>query len=113
MKRALVLSTAFLLCTAGLQAQSKDPHAPLRNYAARVLPKCPGGVLTLEPLAVNIRNFNAFSVTVRSSDQYCGTQKYLLYSPTTQQVLIGSVIPIPASGKPSNVRVAEEAGKLM
>ncbi len=113
MKRALVLSTAFLLCTAAVQAQSKDPHAPLRNYASRVLPKCPGGVLTLEPLAVNIRNFNAYQVTVRSSDQYCGTQKYLLHSPTTQQVLIGSVIPIPASRKPSNERVAEEAGKLL
>ena len=113
MKRALAFSFAFLLCSTALEAQSKDPYASLRNYAARVLPKCPQGVMTLEPLNAPVKNFNVFQLTLRSSDKYCGTQKYLLYSPTTQQVLIGSVVEIPANGKPTNVRIAEEAGRLL
>lgn len=108
MKRALVLSVAFLLSSAGLHAQSRDPLAPIKNYASRVLPKCPGGVLTLEPIEMNVRNFQVFGATVRSTDQYCGTQKYLLYSPATQQVLLGMVVELPQNGKPLNVRIAEE-----
>src|SRR5687768_7689774 len=113
MKRALVFPIAFLLCSTALQAQSRDPYAHIRNYASRVLPKCPAGVLTIEPVAANVKNFNVFAVTVRSSDQYCGTQKYLLYSPTTQQILIGTIIELPSNGKPANVRIAEEASRLL
>ncbi len=113
MKRALVLCAAFFLSSAAVTidvtAQSRDPLAPIKNYAASVLPKCPGGVLTVEPVEMNVRNFQVFAVTVRSTDQYCGTQKYLLYSPATQQVLMGVVIELPQNGKPVNTRIAEEA----
>ena len=112
MKRALVFSVAFLLSSVAVtvpsQAQSRDPLAPIKSYAARVLPKCPGGVLTLEPVEIAVQNFQAFSATVRSTDQYCGTQKYLLYSPKTQQVLMGVVLELPQNGKALNVRIAEE-----
>jgi len=113
MKRALVLSIAFLLSTTAVQAQAKDPLAPLRGYLARVLPRCPGGVITVEPLNAPVKNFNVYSVTLRSNDQYCGMQKYALHSPVTQQVLIGSVVELPSNGKPANIRIAEEAGRLM
>ena len=114
MKRALGFAIAFLLSSTALQAQARDPLAPIRSYAARVLPKCPGGVLTLEPVPdMGPKNFQAFTVTVRSTDQYCGTQKYLLYSPTSGQVLMGVVLELPASGKPVNVRIAEETSKRL
>lgn len=113
MKRALGISIAFLLCSPALQAQSKDPYAHIKNYASRVLPKCPAGVLTVEPMTVNVKNFQVFSLSLRSSDQYCGTQRYALYSPATQQILIGSVVELPANGKPVNVRIAEEASRRM
>ena len=108
MKRALLFSIAFLFSSAAVQAQARDPLAPVKNYAARVLPKCPGGVLTLEPVDMAPKNFQVFSVTVRSSDQYCGTQKYLLFSPASQQVLLGMILELPSNGKPANVRIAEE-----
>lgn len=113
MKRALVFSIAFLLASTAVQAQSRDPYAPLKSYAARVLPKCADGVITIEPVELNPRNFQGYNVTLRSSDQYCGTQRTMLYSPTTQQVLMGVVLELPGSGKPTNVRIAEEASKRL
>lgn len=117
MKRALVLSTALLLSSAGLtvpsHGQSRDTLAPLKTYASKVLPKCPGGVLTLEPVDMNVKNFQAFAATVRSTDQYCGTQKYMLFSPATQQVLMGVVLELPQNGKPLNTRIAEEASSRL
>ena len=113
MKRALALSAVFLLSATAVQAQAKDPLAPLRNYVARVLPKCPDGVVTLEPLGSQVKNFNAFTVQLRSTDKYCGGQKYVLHSPVTQQVLIGSIVDLPANGQPANLRVADVAGRML
>ena len=113
MKRALLFLT-FLACSVAASAQSLDPNATLKAYAAKVLPRCPGGVLTLEPFnSAGPANFKPYVVTVRSDDQYCGTQKYLLYSPKSQQILIGAVIPLPKDQRPANVRISEEAGRLL
>jgi protein-disulfide isomerase len=114
MKRALLALSIAILASPAAMAQAKDPFAPIRAYAQKVLPKCPGGTLTLEPLNGSPKNFQAFQLTLRSTDKYCGAQKYLLYSPATQQVLIGSVIELPAaSGKTVGDRVAAEASRLL
>jgi protein-disulfide isomerase len=112
MKRALL---AFTLLTAvAAQAQSRDPYATLKNYAAKVLPRCPGGTLTIEPVnSAGPANFNAYVATLRSSDQYCGTQKYILTSTKSQQVVVGSVIPLPNDARPIQTRVTEEASRLL
>src|ERR1700741_5413722 len=97
MKRAQLLISllcAFLPVAAQAQrlpaAMTGDQTATLRDYAMKVLPRCPGGVTTLEPVqGGGPVNFTAYVATVRSDDKYCGTQKYLLYSPKTQQILIG------------------------
>lgn len=113
MKRAL-LAVTVLLAAAVAQAQSLDPHAHLKAYAAKVLPRCPGGTLTLEPLgSPGPANFTAYVVTLRSSDQYCGAQKYLLHSTKSQQILLGSVIQLPKDQRPIATRVAEEATRLI
>ncbi|MEO8379335.1 MAG: thioredoxin domain-containing protein [Acidobacteriota bacterium] len=113
MKRAL-LAFALLLCSAVLQAQSLDPNATLKAYAAKVLPRCADATVTFEAsTAPGPTNFQSNIMTVRSSDQYCGTRKYVLYSPKSQAVLIGSVIELPKDNRPANVRISEEATRLL
>jgi len=116
-KRALLAATLFVGTIAGAfhaSAQSVDPNAPLKAYAEKVLPRCPMGNIVLEtqPGAAPA-GFQLFTVTVRSSDQYCGTKKYLLYSKTSQQVVIGSIIQLPRDGKPAATRISEEASRLL
>jgi protein-disulfide isomerase len=120
MKRAqlflsLVCISVFATAAQAQRLQSvNDQNASLRDYAMKVLPRCPNGVVTLEPLqSAGPVNFSAFVATVRSDDKYCGTQKYLLYSPKTQQILIGSVIPVPNDGRPVHVRLTEKTTELL
>jgi protein-disulfide isomerase len=116
MKRAL-LALSLLLCSTALQAQRLAQPAALstlRDYAMKALPQCPGGALTLEPVqGGGPANFTAYIAQVRSTDKYCGTQKYFLYSPTTQQVLLGSVIPLEADGRATHLRVTDKATELL
>ena len=112
MKRALL--AIALLTTAAAHAQSRDPYATLKSYATKVLPRCPGGTITIEPVnTTGPANFTPYVVTLRSSDQYCGTQKYLLHSTKSQQVVLGTVIPLPNDGRPVGTRVSEEATRLL
>ncbi|HYC58320.1 MAG TPA: thioredoxin domain-containing protein [Thermoanaerobaculia bacterium] len=117
MKRALLVISLFL-CAAAAQAQFRpsttDQTATLRDYAAKVLPRCPNGVVTLEPVrSAGPTNFTAYVATVRSDDKYCGTQKYVLHSPKTQQMLIGTVIPVPKDGRPTATRFSEKSTELL
>jgi protein-disulfide isomerase len=116
MKRALFALTLLAASSvAHAQARVADPAATLKNYVARVLPRCPGGVLTMEAMRTQASpaNFTPYLATLRSSDQYCGSQKYVLYSPKSQQVLVGTVIPLPNDKRPTPVRVTEEATRLI
>lgn len=113
MKRVLLAAT-LLVSTAAAQAQSLDPLSTLKNYVSKVMPRCPGASLTFDALQPPApANFTAYTATLRSSDQYCGGQKYVLYSPKSQQVLIGSVIPLTPDKAPIGVRVAQEATRLL
>lgn len=111
MKRALLTLTILVCATA--EAQRLDATAPLKEYAAKVLPSCPGGTLEMEPIPGGPAGFNTYGVTLRSTDQYCGVKKYLLHSPKTQQILIGAVVQLPQDARPTNVRIAEQSKKLL
>jgi protein-disulfide isomerase len=113
MKRALL--ALALLVTSAASAQSLDPNAGLKSYAAKILPRCPNATLTLEPSTTAAPPaFRSFVVTQRSAtDQTCGGQRQLLHSSKTQQVLIGSLIPLASDARPANVRIAEEATRLI
>lgn len=113
MKRSLLFFVTLLVCAATAQAQMVDPLAPLKTYAAKALPRCPEGVLTMERMQGGPQNFNSFAVTIRSSDQHCGGQKYLLHSPKTHQILVGIVVPLPENGKPTAARLTEESARLL
>jgi protein-disulfide isomerase len=116
MKKTILTLATLLLCSTAF-AQGKiaaDSTAALRNYAAKMLPRCPGGTLTLEPInEQGPAGFRAYAATLRSSDQYCGTQKFLLHSPKSGQVLMGSVIPLPADARPAVQRISATASELL
>lgn len=117
MKRAL-FAAALFACSFSLSSEGQnlvDTNAALKAYAIKVFPRCPDGSATFEPLkSRGPANFSTFILTVRSAtDQYCGAQKYVLHSTKSQQVLVGTVIPLPADKRPANVRISEEATRLL
>lgn len=113
MKRAFLAIASLLVCTFA-QAQMVDPTAPLKAYASKALPRCPGGALTLEPVTVTgPANFNTYAVTLRSTDKHCGGQKFLLHAPGSGQIVIGSVLPLPQDARPADVRVAEASSQAL
>jgi protein-disulfide isomerase len=112
MKRALLL-LATLLVAAASQAQMKDPLAPLKSYAAKSMPRCSDPILSVDQLENGPVNFEFYRVTLRSSDQYCGSVKYLWYSPKTQQIVLGPVVKISDAPKPLAARIGDEVSKAM
>ena len=112
MKR-LLLALGALSLAANVHAATAD-SVTLRNYAIKALQRCPDAVVTLEPVAqAGPTNFRLYTLEMTSSDSACGTSKYLLYSPTTQQVVLGAVFALPADNRPTNVRVASHASGLV
>lgn len=116
MKRALLVLSLFVCATAA-QAQrlpsAADQTAAVREYASKVLPRCPGGVLQLERGQAGPVGFNVYVATVRTDDKFCGTQKFVLHSPKTNQVLVGSVIPVAKDGRPVAVRLTDKTTELL
>jgi len=106
MKRTLLFLTT-LLVVAGANAQMADPLAPLKNYAAKSLQRCPDSVMTMERVQGGPLNFESYSVKIESTDKYCGGQKVLIYSPRTQQILIGWVMELPRDSRPVASRIAD------
>jgi protein-disulfide isomerase len=91
------------------------PPPGLVSWVNKALTKCPESKVSVEevtpPLAPT--NFQVFAVTQTSSDTACGGTKYLLFSPTTQQILMGAVIPLPADARPAEARVNEVSSNLL
>jgi protein-disulfide isomerase len=112
MKRVLLaIGVTAVAITAS--AASADIQT-LTNYAKRALTKCPDSVVKLDPVPQQgPAGFLIYQVTQTSSDKNCGTQKMLLYSPATQQVLMGTIFPLPMDGRPIEQRVADEASQLL
>lgn len=105
-------ATAFLTLSAS--AVPAD-QATLRAYALKALPRCPDSTLTLTPFGQSGGpvGFQIYQVKLTSSDQYCGTQKYLLYSPKSDQIFLGTVIPLAPDSRPVAARVGEKASELL
>ncbi len=86
----------------------------LKVYARQALGRCPDAIVTAEPvLQAGPLNFVVFDVKVKSSDESCNTRKYLMYSPSTQQVILGTVFALPADGKPLDQRISEQSSQLL
>src|SRR5262245_45667029 len=103
------LSIAVLLTLATLSAFAQRADlATLRNYAIKAMPRCPGSVISLEQMAkTGPAGFIAYSLTQTSTDDTCGKKTFFLYSPASQQILIGSVFPLAQDSRPATDRIAE------
>jgi protein-disulfide isomerase len=113
MKR-LLIATLLLFAAVAAQAQMADPTAPLKSYAAKAMPRCPEGTIDFERIPnAGIQNFEAYAVTLRSSDKYCGGKKFLLHAPRTNTILLGTVLPLANDARAVNVRVEEEAARVL
>jgi protein-disulfide isomerase len=107
MKKLLIATTVALSVPLCASAQSSDLNA-LRAYAAKAMPRCPGSKVTLEPLPnAGPAGFIPYGLTHTSSDSTCGRKTYFFYSPSSQQIVIGSLFPLPKDGRPANDRIAE------
>lgn len=109
--------TLIALCTLAfslsLSAAPIDVAA-IRSYAVKALARCPNPVVTMEPIPqAGPLNFVLYDLRIKSSDENCNERKYVLYSPSTQQVILGSVFSLPTDGKPVDARLTEHATKLL
>ncbi len=88
--------------------------AELTHYAEHAFSQCPAQAFTVDPVnQVGPAGFDLYKVTETSSDQYCGSQKYLLVSPKSGQILLGTVIRLPDDPRPVHIRVAEHASNIL
>jgi protein-disulfide isomerase len=112
MKQLSAALLLLLLC-ASASAAMVDVAA-LRAYAKGAISRCPDAVVTIEPiLQSGPMNFLVYDVTVKSKDENCATRKYLLFSPSTQQVILGTAFVLPQDGRPLNVRLSEHSSELL
>jgi protein-disulfide isomerase len=112
MKRLPILIAALVAASLSLPASANQ--AALKTWAERALPRCPGAAVALEKIdQQGPANFVVYRARQTSSDKNCGTQKYILHSPVTGQIVMGSIIPLPNDARPLQVRVNEEAGSLL
>jgi len=106
---------ALGLAAAALTASAAPADmVSLTNYAKRALPKCTDSVVKLDVVPQQgPAGFQAYELKQTSSDPSCGSQKLLLYSPSTQQVLIGTIFALPMDPRPVDQRVADQASQLL
>src|SRR5262249_4071707 len=103
------LSLGFFLALFPLFAFAQRADlTTLRAYAAKAMPRCAGTVITLDQLPnAGPAGFVPYKLTHTSTDKSCGSETYLLSSPPSQQVFIGTVFPLAADARPATDRIAE------
>jgi protein-disulfide isomerase len=111
--KKIALAALLAFTTVPLTAAPANVDA-LRNYIGKALPSCPDSKITMEPIShPGPAGFLPFAVTQTSSDTSCGGQKVALYSPGSNQVIVGSVFALPADGRSALERVAQTASELL
>jgi protein-disulfide isomerase len=105
---------AILFALLPLCASAAAPDlTAIRTYTLRALEQCPDTKLDLKPvLNGGPAGFVMYEATMTSSDKDCGRHVFVMVSPVTQQVLIGTVFMLPP-GNSLDARVASLAGELL
>src|SRR5436189_6393065 len=112
MIRKTALAFAFLASTS-LSAATPSIQM-LQDYAVKALTKCPDNKIVLQPINESgPSGFIAFELTQTSSDPTCGRHTLLLFSPSSNQVLIGSTIALPPDGRTAEARIADTASQIL
>jgi protein-disulfide isomerase len=114
MKRAL-LATVLALLPLCASAQKAPPlNKALTDFAARSLAICPEQKLTVSPVGqVGPKGFDLYQLTQESADSSCQHKAYLLHSPSTGQILIGTIFTLEQDGKPPTARIAQVASDAL
>jgi protein-disulfide isomerase len=111
--KKIALSALLALASIPVTAAPANVDA-LRSYLLKAMPQCPDSKLTVEAIShVGPTGFIPFSATQTSSDTACGAQKVVLYSPNTNQVIIGTVFALAPDGRSAEDRVAEMASEIL
>src|SRR5262249_45015148 len=109
--KKIALAPLFFFTAVPLLAVNTDA---LRTYVIRALAKCPDQKITIQPIdQPGPFGFFPFTVAQTSSDTTCGREAIALYSPSTNQVLIGSVFALPVDNRSLEMRVTETASRLL
>jgi len=113
MMKKIVLVTLFVLAVAPLSAAPAN-LAALEAYATKALTKCPDSKITLTPInQPGPSGFVAFALKETSSDTGCGRNTFLLYSPSSSQVIIGTVFALPIDNRSAEARISATASALL
>jgi protein-disulfide isomerase len=111
MKRVLIASILALACLPAVAAADNIPA--IVKYVERLLPSCPGEKTTIEPVKQDgPSGFNLYIATKTSTDAACSAKKYVLYSPATEQILMGQIFSLP-QGPSLQTRLEEEGTTLL
>jgi protein-disulfide isomerase len=115
MKRALLATVLALLPFCALAQRAPSLNTALTDFASRSLAKCPEAKITVSPVGqVGPVGFTLYMLTQESADPSCQRKTYMLHSPVTGQILMGTIFTLEPNGKPITERivaVAEEALK--
>jgi protein-disulfide isomerase len=113
MKRTYAFFLSALVATTISAAPAIDVAA-LKAYATKALPRCADEAISLQRVdEPSPAGFVKFALLQTSSDPTCGKKENLLYSPTTEQVLIGNVIPLPADNRSVDLRVTQAVSERL
>lgn len=110
--KALFAPLAVVLSTSAFAAPTNV--AALNAYVAKTLQRCPDAKIDIAPVQQpGPAGFQTFSVAHTSSDKSCGRKAYLLYSPWSGQVILGSIFPLPFDNRAAEVRIAETTSRVL
>lgn len=114
MKRALLATTLALLSFSAMAQRAQPLNASLTDFATRSLARCPEAKVTVVPLGqTGPTGFVIYTLTQESADPSCQRKTYLLHSPATGQILIGTIFTLAQDGKPVTARIAAVAAEAL
>ena len=90
MKRALTATVLAFLPFCVLAQRAPTLNAALTDFATRSLAKCPEAKISVGSVGRRSARLHALHADAESSDPSCQRKTYMLYSPSTRQVLIGT-----------------------
>jgi len=113
MIKKTALAALFAFAISPLHAAAPSLQS-LQAYAAKALAKCPDGKIELRPInEPGPTGFIVFELTATSSDTTCGRHTLLLFSPASNQVLIGSILSLPFDNRTAEARIADTASSIL
>ena len=114
MKRALTATVLALIPFCVLAQRAPTLNGALTNFASRSLAKCPEAKITIEPVGrEGPSGFVLYQLSQESSDSSCQRKTYMLHSPVSGQVVIGTIFTLPEDARSLPARIAEVASAAL